>query len=161
MFPHLIKNASSAPFPWALATGRDKWAYILAALFVLAGTVLVIAGIAGPTLPIVGTILGIGGFLISFLLLFLVNKFPSWGKITSIEIRPDGTMKVNGTLFGRKLKERTMPLTYLEKRKEGYYLGSSYYRSVFLPFGGFGHDEADFLDRLAKMIEAKNYPLKG
>lgn len=161
MFPRLIRSSNREAYQFALMFGRDKWYYAALALLFLAGGITTFFDVDGQSLLLPGLLIMLAAFVLPMFLLFLARPVVPWASVTSLLVKEDGTMEVSLRLFHKPLaKKKTMRLTYCAKRKEGYYLGTSYARSVYLPFGSFGHEDAEFLASLEGMIKNRAYPLR-
>ncbi len=159
MFPKSIRSSNRDTYQFALMFGRDGWYYAAMVIITVAGAVTTFFEVNGQSLLFIGLAIALAGLILPMVFLAFARPVLPWASVTSLEIYGNGTMEVSLRLFKRPLaRKKTMRLSYVEKRKDGYYLGTSYRRSVYLPFGSIGHVDSEFLDKLELMVKNGTYP---
>lgn len=159
MFPRVIRSSNRDTYQFALMFGRDFWFYTAMVIIAVAGAITTFFEANGQSLVFIGMAIVVAGLVLPMLLLAAARPVLPWTSVTSMVIYGNGKMEVSLRLFKHNLKRtKTLKLTYIEKRKEGYYLGTSFRRSVFMPFGSFGHADTEFFETLELMIKNGTYP---
>lgn len=159
MFPRVIRSSNRDNYQFALMFGRDFWFYTAMVVIAVAGAITTFFEANGQSLIYIGMAIVVAGLVLPMILLLAARPVIPWASATELTIYGNGKMEVSLRLFKRQLKKKkTMKLTYIEKRKEGYYLGTSFRRSVFMPFGSFGHADTEFFETLELMIKNGTYP---
>lgn len=160
MFPKRIVSSCRDRVELTPMAGRDSWAYIVSAFLLIGGLITTFFRIDGISLPLIGAAIAVLGLIVPFLLLLVTRPYFPLAVVKEITVYESGKMKVKGSFLGHEFREKEIPLSHCERRKYGFFLGTSYRNSVFVSFVGLGHEEVEFLDLLSKMTKAKTYPVR-